>query len=267
MADNDAGAGMATMAAPPDAPPGEGPGSGDAGQHGSVDASGRRLRLTWRRAVAAVAGLGALAGASLLLTMQSPLPVRSIDVAGVGPDLAPAVAAAVGNAVGQSFRSRDAEQIAARVAAIEGIDGASVGWSWWNRLSVVVDVPTPVGAVAANGAFLVLDSEGATIRRAPDRPESLPLIEARAEPSRRIAVDVAAALPESLAPVVEAVIVTGDSAQLRLRPGATAKLGSPEGLAEKFAVLEQLLPLGAEEYNVAVPKRPAVQGIPAPQAP
>ncbi len=97
----------------------------------------------------------------------------------------------------------------------------------------------------------------------------MPLLEAVGDEQRLVGLQVVQQVPDALLPQTDTVTVTasGGSVEVRLTSGAIVDLGAPDRLAEKFAVLGQLLPVGAERYSVAVPERPALQGIPAPAQP
>ena len=76
-----------------------------------------------------------------------------------------------------------------------------------------------------------------------------------------------AQIREALRPQADAVVVSSPNAvAVRMTSGATATLGTPTDLAKKFALVQQLLPTGAQQINVSVPERPALQGIPVPPA-
>lgn len=226
----------------------------------------RRLpRPSWRVLAAGAAGVGVVAVGLGLTSMQSPMAIGAITIEGAGPVLKPAVAAAIPVAAGESFRAVDRAALEEQIRSLEGVESASVEWAWWNELSVVVVEQTPAGAVAGPGGYTVLSATGDTIRRMAKRPPGLPLIEAPGAEARQVALQTAQALPPGLRKKTGAVIVVrGGGVQLRLAGGAIADIGPTTELAEKFAVLEQLLPIGAQRYNLVVPERPAVQGIPAP---
>jgi cell division septal protein FtsQ len=230
----------------------------------------RRLRRpSWRVLAAGTAVCGLVAGAALLTSLRSPLGISEIAVEGAGPAVQSAVDAAVPDVVGQPFRAVDAGALADRLRAIEGIDAARVDWAWWNTLAVVVEEQKPVAIVATGDGFRVLDAQGDTIRRTAEQPPGPPLLESAEPVDHLIGLEVIQAVPNAILPQTEAVIVAPDGAgvEVRLTSGAVADLGAPERLAEKFAVLGQLLPVGAERYSVAVPERPVLQGIPAPSQP
>lgn len=233
--------------------------------------SPRRRRLprpSWRVLAAGAAGAGLLAAGLLITSLQSPFAVSAITIEGAGPDLQPAVAATIPIAIGDPLRGVDADALAAQIGALDGVASASVGWAWWNTLSVVVVEQTPVGVVASKGGFTVLDAAGEPIRQVGQRPAGLPLIEAPSPAARQVALGAAQQLPLGLLGQTDAVIVAaGGALQLRLAAGGTVEFGSVADLPEKLAVLEQLLPIGAQHYNLTVPERPAVQGIPEPTQP
>ena len=227
----------------------------------------RRLR-SWRFALAAVLLAAAAVGAYFLMSMQSPMGISAIAIEGVSPDLQPQVVAAIGAEVGEPFSSVDAAAATQRITAIEGVRGAKLGWSWFNTLTVTVAEKTPVGIVQSpTGQLVVVDAEGQSIRVVPQRLPGLPLIETGAADARRTALAVAPQIPEALRPQVDAVVVSSPNAvAVRMTSGATATLGTPTDLAKKFALVQQLLPTGAQQINVSVPERPALQGIPVPPA-
>ena len=241
----------------------------EAGDPAPPSSRRRTLPRPSRRVLAAGAGSAVLLAAGLLITsLQSPLAIGALTIEGAGPDLQPAVAATIPVAVGEPLRTVDPDALSAQIGALDGVASASVGWAWWNTLSVVVVEQTPVGAVASRGGFTVLDAAGEPIRQVAQRPAGLPLIEAPSPAARQSALGAAQQLTPGLLGQTDAVIVSaGGALQLRLTAGGTVEFGSVDDLSEKLALLEQLLPIGAQHYNLTVPERPAVQGIPEPTQP
>jgi cell division protein FtsQ len=215
--------------------------------------------------VAVVAVAVAVAGA-LLFGMQSPMQIRAVQIDGASTDLAPQVAAALAVAPGQSFSSVDTGAAEARIEAIDGIRGANLGWSWWNRLTVDVHEQTPAALVAGpDGAFVVIDAHGVPIRTAAARPAGLPVVQAGSDAERATALAVVAAMPPAVLAAADTVVVHGTAdLQVVLANGSTVILGGTDGLAHQLLLAGQLAATNAKQINVSVPDRPALQGVPAP---
>lgn len=220
----------------------------------------RRSGLTRGAGIAGGAAVAGAVCAGLLMSMQSPLGIEEIEVTGAGPALHPQIVGAVGAAAGDSFASVDTDAAAARIAALDGVEGVEIGWSWWNTLAVRVQQQVPLAVIAAKDGFTVLDTAGNPIRQVAARPAGLPLLGPGGE-SLAVAVAVARQVPATLA-VAAVDAPSADAVALTLASGTKVLLGSNGDLAAKIALAERLVPTGAAQINVSVPQRPTLTGLP-----
>jgi cell division protein FtsQ len=224
-------------------------------------------RRRWRRRLLLVLVPVLLVAALLAAatSMRSPMTIRSVEVVGAAPELAPAVTTAAGVAPGQSFASVDARAVAGRVGAIDGVESASVRWSWWNTLQISVVERRVVAARAAEGgAVVLLDERGEPVRTVPAKPAEIVLVAGQG-PGREIAIATAAELPEPWVPRIATLVGEGPrSVVLELASGQRVDLGDATELLRKLALAEPLLATGAKSVDVSVPERPALRDVPPP---
>lgn len=222
----------------------------------------RRRRPPWRVLAGGALGVSMIGGAVLLTSTQSPLAVAEVSVQGAGPTIRPAVDAMLPDAVGQPFRAVDGAALADRLQRIEGVRDASVSWTWWNTLTIEVQEQAPVAVIEVPDGFQMIDAQAEPVRTVAEAPLGLPLLQADKTADRLAGLQVIDAIPGGLLPQTAAVRAAEGRVEVLMTSGAVADLGRPERLSEKFDILKQLLPLGADGYSVAVPERPALQGVP-----
>ena len=126
----------------------------------------------------------------------------------------------------------------------------------------------PIGYLAANGEYTMVDPAGVVLERTSEKIPGIPVltVEGGSAQSKGFAaaVDVINSLPAALAGQLEEVIAnTTDDVTLVLIGGARVFWGGPENAALKNRVLTQLLtvnPVGSvSEYDVSSPKTAVVR--------
>ena len=143
-----------------------------------------RLRLggarLWLRLVAAALALGLSASAVLgvhALLSGDALRVREIDVAGTGVADPYAVARAA-DLGGRSLLAMDADDAAARVAALPEVKSASVRRVWPRGVAIEVVEHRGWGYWEAAGRRVVIDADGLVLERGrPPAPDAVTIVE------------------------------------------------------------------------------------------
>lgn len=142
------------------------------------------------------------------------------------------------------------------------IKDAEVTRAWPTGAHVRLQVRTPVAATPTEGGFTVLDGDGAELGQAAEEPEGLPLInlgEDTEELAKTISavLEVMDALPPEILEQVETVGADGpDEVKFTLDSGANVLWGNAEDSDLKVSVLQVLLEVPADVYNVASPLSP-----------
>jgi len=232
-----------------------------------------RRRLRW--------GLGAVAGvvavAAVVTALHSPLlAARQVTVLGARHSGTAAVAAAAGLLGQPPLIDVDPAAAQRRVEALPWVAAARVERHWPDAVTVLVTERVPVGALTRPGGIALVDGTGRVLAWEPSAPPGTAVLAAGVVPGRpgsvlpvaaRPVLAVARTLPPSIALRVQEVVLGAGTVALHLGGGLVAELGSPTGLAAKFAALAGVLaraaPSGPAVIDVSVPGAPTV-GPPAP---
>lgn len=219
------------------------------------------------------------------LVRSSALDVDHIEVEGVVQVGADAARAAAGVRSGDPLFGVDLAAARAGVEALPWVADARVRRAFPNRVEIRVSERVPAAVVARPaGGYALLDRSGRVLADTAERPAGLPELSGAGEtpgpgawqPGADPALDVVAALPASLRPLVAQATLAGDSVTLQLvgGPGAPGdlrreiRMGRPEQLEAKAAALAALLERLAGRavlyIDVRVPSAPVVGPVPAP---
>ena len=166
---------------------------------------------------------------------------------------------------------------AARVEALPWIKTARVTLHWPDSVGVSVVERTAVAAVVMQGTatpdrlWALVDATGRVLAYQSIRPAGLVEIEVPAAPGSpgshmagpdQPGVEVAASLPMTLAPRVEAIEVGTNGVTLAMSGGLSVVIGAPVDLQSKYVALASVLsgaPLSSGEViDVSVPQEPTV---------
>ena len=222
------------------------------------------------RLVGAVAAIGLFTGATWTTTHSALLDVDHIKVSGgvvVTPEQA---VAGAGLHRGVPMASVDPAAAERRLRRLPWIDTARVDRAFPNTVRIHLTERVAVAAAARPaGGWVVLDATSRVLADRPDRPEGLPELVGVGEtpapgttlPAARPALDVVAALPESIRHSIRTVNVAGES--VTLHTGVREiRIGPPAQLAAKMAALSVLLErVGGRSVavlDVRVPQAPVV---------
>jgi cell division protein FtsQ len=222
------------------------------------------------RIVAAVVAILLFTGATWTTTRSALLDVDHIEVAGgtvVTPDEATAGA---GLHRGQAMISVNTANAQRRLRGLPWVDTAMVERAFPNivRIHLTERVAAAIAARPAGG-WVLLDRSGRVLAERPDRPGDLPEIIGAGETpapaatlaSARPALDVVAALPETIRKQVTSANLDGEA--VTLHTGVREiRIGPPTALAAKVAALSVLLErIGGRSVavlDVRVPQAPVV---------
>ena len=148
----------------------------------------------------------------------------------------------------------DTDTAAQAVANLPWVSSVEVRRGWPNEVVVALVPRIPLARVVSLGQSQGVDAQGIIF----DSPnlDGLPLIEATGA-SLVSAVEVVSQLPSSLAQKVVRIRARSiDSVELDLKSGSVVRWGSADEPEFKAAVLEALLSLRAQIYDVSAPELP-----------
>lgn len=174
---------------------------------------------------------------------------------------AEAVAAASGIAVGDPIPAIDADAVQAAVRKLPEVAAVEVRRVLPHEVILVVTERVAVATTQTGSRWRLLDGTGVVFGDFADRPLELPLIEAVRPEARRAAAKVAAALPLWLTVDLDRVRgLSRDDIRLELKDGRRVLWGSTDRERRKLQVLQPLLNLPAEVYDVSAPDVPTTRG-------
>ncbi len=154
----------------------------------------------------------------------------------------------------QPIARLDTDTAAQAVANLPWVSSVEVRRGWPNEVVVALVSRIPLAQVAGLGQSQGVDAQGIVF----DSPnlDGLPLIEATGAPLVT-AVEVVSQLPPNLAQKVVRIRAQSiDSVELDLKSGSVVRWGSSDEPEFKAAVLEALLSLRAQIYDVSAPELP-----------
>ncbi len=235
------------------------------------DAGRRRLRRVV--ALGAVVGLGLV---GLALTWTPLLDVESFAVRGGERTPSRAVVAAADLQTGDSLVWFDTAEAARAIRALPWVDEAVVERSWSGTVTIEITERVPAAVVAlADGGWLLADGDGRALAAVDPAPTDLALVDGvsvSAAPGDTLdeqvqaSLEVAAAMPTALRPLVATIHGTGADLEVTLRSGGVVVLGGTDDagpkLAAASAVLATVAPGCVERLDVSLPAAPALVRVP-----
>jgi cell division protein FtsQ len=232
--------------------------------------NGRRRLYVVLTALGVVAVLVGLVGAT-----QSPLlDVDHVEVTGALHTPVPEVVAAGGLDTGPQMVDVDPKSVARQVEKLPWVASATATREWPATVKIaVVERKDVASTPAADGKWAVADADGHVLAIVDGRPNTMPSVAgaplAKAagvplEPAGRMAMHVAAALPDELrSKTVELRVGADGGVDLALLEGAVVRLGeAPAQLSEKLdaaiTVLRTLELRRIAVLDVRVPRAPVL---------
>lgn len=221
-----------------------------------------RRWLAWRPVVVACLLLLLLAGSVWLVFFSTVLTVTGVAVEGTRVLTAEQVRVAAAVPEGEQLARVDLEGVQARIEALAPVRSAEVARQWPDQLLITVEERVAVAVVDIGGRVRGMDADGVVFldyeRPPADLPHVRTSVDTRSDALQE-AARVVAVLPADIARRVDHVAVaTIDQISLVLRDGRTVVWGSAEESEQKAAVLEQLLRLPGQTYDVSVPSNATV---------
>lgn len=221
----------------------------------------RRRRAAW------LTGIGAVLALALFVAVGtfSPLmALTTIQVEGANRLAADEVSAALGGQIGTPLPLVDHEQIKSTLAEFALIQSFSTESRPPNTLVVRIVERDPIGAVAGEGGFTLVDPAGVVLQTTAERPPGFPILEAAGDDGVAAAGSVVQALPDDIRAQLDIVrAASTDDVSLVLAGGASVAWGSAEESALKALVLGKLMvaapPGPASVYDVSSPLSPVVR--------
>jgi cell division protein FtsQ len=212
------------------------------------------LRALWWVLAAAVVG-----GLVYVVAFSPVLSARAVAVSGTKVLTKQEVLAAAGVDVGTPLARVDTGAVAGRVAGLPPVAEVTVVRNWPNTLQITVTERRPRLAVPATSGYLIADASGVVFEAVADAPSGLVLVDAPATDQALLA-DVgtvfSALSADTAAKVSRLQADTRDSIVLRLSDGSRVVWGSADQSALKSQVLDDLLPLGGQVFDVSAPAFP-----------
>jgi cell division protein FtsQ len=224
----------------------------------------RRLRH-WRRWLAAFGVVAAVTALVWVVFFSTVLAVRTVHVAGTGPEVSQRqVVAAAGVQPGTPLARVDLGAARARVAAIPAVASASVSRSWPHTITIQVTERRPLALIHRDGKWWALDAEAVLFPPAGTRRPDQPIVSVgrtSGPAALRAVASVVGTLPDHLLLSTRRVTASSmDSITLMLKNGSTVRWGSATDSGRKAEVLTALLHHRARSYDVTIPSQPAVSG-------
>ncbi|MDO5534083.1 MAG: FtsQ-type POTRA domain-containing protein [Propionibacteriaceae bacterium] len=221
----------------------------------------RKRQLTLLGAVAAVALL--IGGGVWVVFGSGWLAVSEVSVSGT-KILTPAqVIEAAEVPLGVPLARVDTDAAARRVLErLPAAEAAAVGRAWPRTLTIHIQETRPRVALEVPGSFVWIAQDGRSFHTTPDRPHGVLLARGRVEDEGVLATvaSVAAALPPAVVGQADAIEASSvDSVVVVLADGRRIVWGSAEHAELKAAVLEPLLTVEAQEYDVSAPTHPTTR--------
>lgn len=216
----------------------------------------RRRRMLWLSGIGAVLVLVA----GCVAAAYSPLfAVERITVAGTSALDPVAVETALAGQLGVPLALVDDGAIKEALAAFPLIETYALEASPPHDLTVRVVERTPVGVVASDAGFTLIDAAGVALATTPGRPDGQPLLEIDGgidSAAFASAAEVVRSVPAGIRDqLVSVAATTGDDVTVRLASGATVLWGSAEQSPYKAVVLEATMAAHPEagRYDVSAP--------------
>ncbi len=222
-------------------------------------------RRPWRRALAVVLAMVAVASLAWVVGWSNWLGVDDVEVTGVSGPEAQAVARLVQVPVGTPLARVDTDAVADRVRERVTVAEVSVRRSWPGTLTVEV-VPRTAALVVRNpqGRLEVVDAEGVTFGSVPAAPRGVPVVtatDAKGTSKEALLSSLALldALPPELAKKVSGIKVSSANLITFTLGKRSVVWGSGADSERKVAILTALLKTPAKVIDVSAPDTPVTR--------
>lgn len=231
----------------------------------SMRADRRRFTADRRRRrwlVGTVVGAIVLLFAAVFGVAYSPLmAVKTIEVSGTSSIDPTAIEVALSGQIGTPLPLVNADDIAAALGAFPAVQSFSLESVPPSTLIVRIIERTPIGSLAADGGYQLVDSAGVVMATTPEPPAGVPVLDVAGTNTDAFHAvgSMLLTLPADLrGRAVTAGASGGSDAWFQLADGPKVVWGDANDAALKLKVLQALLVTsgGASEINVAAPTAP-----------
>lgn len=230
-------------------------------------AAERRARMRRRRRRAVRRGAIVLVSAGAVTWMLTSMPWLNVSEVSVTGAKAPTKAAVTeivrDQTLGQNVLWLDVDDLERAIGAVPEVREVDIRRHLApSSVTVEVTERTPAAVLRRGSVDRYVDREGVVFGPVNPKAKGLIRIEAQAgltKDDRSAATDILDALPKEVRADIESLALTAGGVTLNLSSGATVIWGSPAESDLKATVLEDLLPLKAETYDVSTPQHPAVR--------
>lgn len=216
----------------------------------------RRRRMMWLGALGAVL---VLIGGSVAAAYSPLFAVEKITVVGTSALDAAEVEAALADQIGTPLALVDDSDVKAALMAFPLIETFALEARPPHDLTLRIVERTPIGVIASDAGYTLVDAAGVALSTTPERPEGQPVIEVTGGTGSDVfesAGLVVRSLPADVRPeVVEVTATTLDDVTLTLASGLTIVWGSAEESVKKANTLSSAMTAnpGATSINVSSP--------------
>lgn len=221
-----------------------------------------RRRAPWRRALAGLVALGAVAGLVWLVWFSPYLVARSVTVEGVEGAERDAVVEAAAVPLGTPLARIDTGAVTERVRARITIAEARTGRSWPGTVTITVR-PRTAALVVKNpqGQLEVVDATGVTFGQVAEAPAGVPVVTAESTAGQttealRAALSLIHALPSDLADRVSTITVSSANLVTFTLGEVQVTWGGADQPTRKVRVLRALLATNPVGIDVSAPETP-----------
>lgn len=232
----------------------------------------KRRERTWARFriwLIALLAVSAVVGVVWVVGWSRVLAVRSVDVRGVSTLSEADVREKASVPLGEPLVRVDADAVSRRVGTLTRVESTEVSRRWPRTVRIEVTERRSVAWFEESGEISGIDRDGMVFRTYADKPDKLRemrlSLSADADESLALAAgakvieDVRSGDPDLFDQVRRVDVASPDAIVLRLSEGRAVTWGSAGKPAQKLEVLDALLTISADDYDVSAPDQPTTK--------
>lgn len=217
----------------------------------------RKRLFTWLRYAALAV---AVAGLTYVVFFSSVLSVTSVSVIGNYYATEKKILKAADIATGTQLARLNSAEIEAAVLKLPEVKSIEVRRAWPNQVILAVVERKPMAVTKEGTVWRYVSQSGVVFGISTSKPDQYLSVSGTNAETFSEAAKVSAALPSWLRERVENVRgLTPNNVVVWLNNGVEIRWGSSEASEFKGRVLQQLMGLKAEMYNVSVPDQPTIR--------
>ena len=217
----------------------------------------RRRRWIW---LSVLGALVLLVGGSAAAAYSPLFAVEKVTVIGASAIDAASVEAALDGQVGTPLALIDASEVKAALLAFPLIETYALEARPPHELTVRIVERTPIGVIASDAGFTLVDAAGVALSTTPTQPEGQPTLDVTGGTDSAAFESVGLvvrSLPSDVRAMIESVRATSlDDVTLTLASGVTVVWGSADQSVEKSVTLTGLMAArpDAQSFDVSSPE-------------